>query len=145
MGFRWIHHWTVQHLNAIVCEPLLDHSARVLCTIVVLEQEIRTQLQLLCRLLQVFLKNLAVVLLLHDALDPHNVPWTTCTECSPEHDGTTSVLDCGKNVLREVSLSRTAVDGLDVIVAEELHLCLIRPQNGLPEALVLVQMVLGVL
>ena len=51
--------------------------------VALLELPIVAELELLCRFLQVFIKNLDVILLLHELLDPDGVHCALVRESSP--------------------------------------------------------------
>ena len=68
----------LQDADIILLESFLDYFSGMVWVVVMLELPMVAMLELLCRFLHVFIKNLDVILLSHDFLDPDGVL------CAPE-------------------------------------------------------------
>ena len=70
----------LQDTDIILLERFLAYFSSMVWIVVMLELPIVAQLELLCRFLHVVIKNLDVILLSHDFLDPGGVL------CAPERE-----------------------------------------------------------
>ena len=73
----------LQHADNILFERFLDYLNGMFWIVVLLELPIVAELELLCRLLQVFFKDEDVVLLSQNFLDPDGVPCALGIETFP--------------------------------------------------------------
>ena len=73
----------LQDAAIILLERFLDYFSGMIWIVVMQELPIVAQLELLCRFLHVFMKNLNVILLSHDFLDPDGVLCAPETEAFP--------------------------------------------------------------
>ena len=72
----------LQDADIILLERLLDYFSGMFWIAALLELPIVTELELLCRFLEVFIKDLDVILLSHDFLDPDGVLCALIREAS---------------------------------------------------------------
>ena len=73
----------LQDADTIFLERFFDYFSGTFWIVVLLELPIVAELENLCRFLQVFMKDLDVLLLSHDFLNTDGVPCVLVTEASP--------------------------------------------------------------
>ncbi len=75
------------------------------------------------------LQNVTVHVGIHVSLNEPQLPSTSSTHAAPDHDATTTMLDCRQDTLFLVLLTRASPHMLDTIWAKQVYLSLIRPQD----------------
>ncbi len=78
------------------------------------------------------LQNVTVHVGIHVSLNEPQLPSTSSTHAAPDHDATTTMLDCGQGTIFVVLLTRVSPHMLDTIWAKPVYLRLIRPQDMVP-------------
>ena len=73
----------LQGTDINLLERFLDYFSGMFWIVVLLELPTAAELEFLCRFLQFFIKDLDVILLSHDFLDPDRVPCALVRESSP--------------------------------------------------------------
>ncbi len=78
------------------------------------------------------LQNVTVHVGIHVSLNEPQLPGTSSTHAAPDHDATTTMLDCRQGTIVLVLLTRTSTHMLDTIWVKQVDLRLIRPQDMVP-------------
>ncbi len=78
------------------------------------------------------LHNVTVHVGIHVSLNEPQLPSTSSTHAAPDHDATTTMLDCRQGTIFLVLLTRASPHMLDTIWAKQVYLRLIRPQDMVP-------------
>ena len=73
----------LQDDDIILLKRFLDYFSSTFWIVVLLELPTVAELELLCRFRKVFIKNLDIILLSHDFLDPDGIPCALIREASP--------------------------------------------------------------
>ncbi len=69
---------------------------------------------------------------IHVSLNEPQLPSTSSTHAAPDHDATTTMLDCRQDTIFLVLPTRASPHMLDTIWAKQVYLRLIRPQDMVP-------------
>ncbi len=78
------------------------------------------------------LQNVTVYVGIHVSLNEPQLPSTSSSHADPDHDATTTVLDCRQGSIFLVLLTRASPDMLGTIWVKQVYLRLIRPQDMVP-------------
>ncbi len=122
--------WPLHHLNLQLHQQGSCHLGDVFGVIIMLEN---------CRSAQflrgghhLLLQNVTVHVGIHVSLNEPQLPSTSSTHAAPDHDATTTMLDCMQGIIFLVFLTRASPHMLDTIWAKQVYLRLIRPQDMVP-------------
>ncbi len=75
------------------------------------------------------LQNVTVHVGIHVSLNEPQLPSTSSTHAAPDHDATTTMLDCRQGTIFLVLLTRASPHMLDTIRVKQVYFRLIRPQE----------------
>ncbi len=78
------------------------------------------------------LQNVTVYVGIHVSLNEPQLPSISSTHAAPDHDATTTMLDCRQGTIFLVLLTRASPHMLDTIWVKQVYLRLIRPQDMVP-------------
>ncbi len=78
------------------------------------------------------LRNVTVHIGIQVSLNEPQLPSTSSTHAAPDHDATTTMLDCRQGTIFLVLLTRASPHMLDTIWVKQVYLSLIRPQDMVP-------------
>ncbi len=78
------------------------------------------------------LQNVTVHVGIHVSLNEPQLPSTSSSHAAPDHDATTTMLDCRQGSIFLVLLTRASPHMLDTILVKQVYLRLIRPQDMVP-------------
>ncbi len=78
------------------------------------------------------LQNVTVHVGIHVSLNEPQLPSTSSSHAAPDHDATTTMLDCRQGTIFLALLTRASPHMLDTIWAKKVYLRLIRPQDMVP-------------
>ncbi len=78
------------------------------------------------------LQNVTVHVGIHVSLNEPQLPSTSSSHAAPDHDATTTMLDCRQGTIFLVRLTRASSHMLDTIWVKQVYLRLIRPQDMVP-------------
>ncbi len=78
------------------------------------------------------LQNVAVHVGIHVSLNEPQLSSTSSSRAAPDHDVTTTMLDCRQGTLFLLLLTRASPHTLDTIWVKQVYLRLIRPQDMVP-------------
>ncbi len=78
------------------------------------------------------LQNVTVHVRIHVSLNEPQLPSTSSSHAAPDHDATTTMLDCRQGTIFLVLLTRASPHMLDTIWVKQVYLRLIRPQDMVP-------------
>ncbi len=78
------------------------------------------------------LQNVTVYVGIHVSLNEPQLPSTSSSHAAPDHDATTTMLDCRRGTISLVLLTRASPHMLDTIWVKRVYLRLIRPQDMAP-------------
>ncbi len=77
-------------------------------------------------------QNVTVHVGIHVSLNEPQLPSTSSSHAAPDHDATTTMLDCRQGTIFLALLTRASPHMLDTIWAKQVYLRLIRPQDMVP-------------
>ncbi len=80
----------------------------------------------------ILIKNVPVHVGIHVSLNEPQLPSTSSSHAAPDHDATTTMLDCRQGTIFLVLLTRASPHMLDTIWVKQVYLRLIRPQDMCP-------------
>ncbi len=78
------------------------------------------------------LQNVTVHVGIHVSLNEPQLPSTSSSHAAPDHDATTTMLDCRQGTIFLALLTRASPHMLDTIWVKQVYLRLIRPQDMVP-------------
>ncbi len=78
------------------------------------------------------LQNVTVHVGIHVSLSEPQLPDTSSSHAAPDHDATTTMLDCRQDTILLALLTRASPHMLDTIWVKQVYLRLIRPQDMVP-------------
>ncbi len=81
---------------------------------------------------RLLLQNVTVHVGIHVSLNEPQLPSTSSIHAAPDHDATTTMLDCRRGTISLVLLTRASPHMLDTIWVKRVYLRLIRPQDMAP-------------
>ena len=93
--------------------------------IVLLVCPVGAKMEIFCRLLDIALQNLDVLLLLHNSLYFYNITRPTCRETTPQHDAPTSKFHSRHSVLWVECFTFLAPNEGNIPVTKQLHFRLV--------------------
>ncbi len=119
----WRHTWSLHHLH--LHQQGSCHLGGAFGVVMLENQFLKGGHHLL-------LQNVTVHVGIHVSLNEPQLPSTSSSDAAPDHDATTTMLDCRQGTIFLVLLTRSSPHMLDTIWVKQVYLGLIRPQDMVP-------------